>query len=176
MEAVHDGTLHPAPGEGDSLSVASLSDSLRTLSGDPEVWTVATLKAAMENVTREGREAVVNRQVMADFEERYFNGPWKYGLFRRLVIYVDKDPSEEFNRLDLVESTAEFYGAKVVSEMCLGCVTHVIVHSQELDRLDELKAVRSLALEDEKFPIVNENWIDDCVRNVALLNVEPYEM
>ena len=51
-------------------------------------------------------------------------------------------------------------------------LSHVVVHSSDVERLDELKKLRRERA--EKFHIVSEEWVEECLSKVDLLTEKEY--
>ena len=104
---------------------------------------------------------------------------YKNGLFRQNTFYVDQNlvlgdssTAVEFHPLDLTRLSLEFYGGKVLGSLEPG-LSHVVVHSTDLGRLGQLKALRRERR--EKFYIVSELWVEECLQQVDLLNERNYQ-
>ena len=78
----------------------------------------------------------------------------------------------EFHPLDLTRLSIEFYGGKVLDTLEPG-LSHVVVHSSDLERLAQLKELRRRRR--EKFHIVSEEWVQDCLCQVDLLTERNYQ-
>jgi hypothetical protein len=140
--------------------------------GYAERATLASLKHSMVRVKELGDEIRMSHALKAEFESRYFaDGAYKFGLFRQCVVYADID-DPEMHPLNLVVATVRFYGGRIVKELEAG-VTHVLTHSSDSRRLEELKGVRRNRR--EKFHIVGERWVDDCLEGQCLVQEKEYE-
>lgn len=143
--------------------------------------TADSLKYSMEQVRLKGAKAKVTHATKARFESKNFaEGAYKYGLFRQAVVYVDRyakvgDASTaiDLHPLSMDELALKMYGGMVVSELEPG-VTHAVVRGKDTVRLDALKDERRNRR--EKFHIVTEKWIQDCVDAGRLLGEKEYEL
>ncbi len=147
--------------------------------------TAESLRYSMDQVAEKGAAASVTRDAMGEFESRYFDSSYVFGLFRHLLFYVDKEvenggpntEEEELDPLDLVKATLRFYGGTVAASLEDPDVTHVVVRGGDGGdgerRLAELKGVRRQRK--SKFHIVTEEWVEDCVGRMNLLQERDYE-
>ena len=116
---------------------------------------------------------------------QYFPCNWKYGLFRNIVVYIDKyrdigrkeSEIQDYNCLNLAKLNVEFYGGRNIDELnCESKVTHVITSTIDLSRLDKIKEIRRLLPQGKKFRIVCDNWVHDCLDREQLVCESKYEL
>ena len=77
-----------------------------------------------------------------------------------------------FHPLDLSRLSIEFYGGKILEGLEPG-LSHVVVHTSDKERLEELKRLRRQRR--EKFHIVSEEWVDECMKRVDLVEERNYQ-
>jgi hypothetical protein len=86
-------------------------------------------------------EGKLGPRELAEFEASYLENN-KFGLFRQLTVYVDRSKVDEFDRLDVIKTTLQFYGATVVDDVNDPEVGHVVVDENNRQRIEELKKIR----------------------------------
>ena len=160
-----------------------------------EITTKASLQYALRNseinICSEKEESRVNDKFkkihfeIAQLENDYFPSNWRYGLFRNIVVYIDKyrdigrkeSEIQDYNCLNLAKLNVEFYGGRNVDELDGESeITHVITSSTDLSRLDEIKEIRRLLPQGKKFRIVCDNWVHDCLDREQLVCESKYEL
>lgn len=157
--------------------------------GDPFAFrsTLTSLKYSMGQVKALKKEAIVSRDVIAEFECTQLANPSKFGLFRQLTFYLDRyaqiGQSSEGNReedclhpLEHIELLIEFYGGKVIKDDLENDdrLSHVVVSSSDLTRVSKLKALRRTKT--KKFHLVPESYIEQCVQDGNLLSLADYDL
>ncbi|CAH1249356.1 LIG4 [Branchiostoma lanceolatum] len=141
--------------------------------------TVDSLKEVFEKIGEEKSSSKVSSEGIAEMEEKYFPNESPLGLFRLCRLYVDNchvigDQSTRIKDcpLDLVALEVRFHGA-TVSPILDSDVTHVLFHTSDLSRLDEVKALRRQRT--KKHHLVTPGWVYDCIQTGAILTERDYE-
>ena len=127
------------------------------------------------------------RNEIAELEDEHFPSDWKYGLFRKIVVYIDKyreignkkTELKDYNSLNLAEQKVEFYGGinLVNNILCENhMITHVIVPSEDQSRLDQIKKIRRSLPQGKKFRIVSDKWVHDCLKAAKMISEMEYEL
>ncbi|KRZ27329.1 DNA ligase 4 [Trichinella pseudospiralis] len=101
--------------------------------------------------------------------------PYKYGIFLNCTIYLDlyddlRSPLRRriaFSALDRYELLLYQFRANIVDTLT-DSLTHVIVHSDDLSRLDDIW--RWKADFNANFHIVTESWVTHCIREFEIVN------
>ncbi|GAB6026089.1 DNA ligase (ATP) [Chamberlinius hualienensis] len=110
-------------------------------------------------------------------EQEYFSHSIA-GLFRPFDFYFDLyliigDTDTKFSStsLQLIKSDSIFNGAKV-SDCLHDKVTHVIVNSSHLERVNEFRRINRLRR--KKFHLITERWVEESTKHSKIMNENNY--
>uniref|UniRef100_T1JBC6 DNA ligase n=1 Tax=Strigamia maritima TaxID=126957 RepID=T1JBC6_STRMM len=123
------------------------------------------LKSIFQQIDVRQIEKLSSRDIL-DLEMEYFPDS-SLGLFRSCIMHFDQNPS-----LNLIRSKFLFYGGNV-SEEIHKQVNHVVVHTNDLSNLEELKSLNRSRR--QKFHIVSHDWIENSIKDKALHAEKNYQ-
>ncbi|KAL4236518.1 DNA ligase (ATP) [Mactra antiquata] len=148
---------------GDSYTIDTSSNVLK------DVFTHMKMKSKDE----------LSSENIAEIEDKYFPDESPYGLFRTCKFYLDNnlvinDPSTHIkdSSLDLIALELRFFGAVLSKKLSLD-ISHVLVDSNDLVRVKELKSERRSR--QKKFHIVTPDWIKECMEEGSIVNERAFE-
>eukprot|EP00058_Branchiostoma_floridae_P013009 XP_002598497.1 hypothetical protein BRAFLDRAFT_118305 [Branchiostoma floridae] len=96
----------------------------------------------------------------------------RHGCMLTTVMLLETSQQIKDCPLDLVALEARFHGA-TVSPILDSDVTHVLFHTSDLSRLDEVKALRRQRT--KKHHLVTPAWVSECIQAGAMLTERDYE-
>ena len=159
------------------LTKASLQFALRN----------STKKTCSENDTK--RKGLRIHEKIAEVENEYFPSNWKYGLFRKIVVYIDKyreighkhTEIPDYNPLNLSELKVQFYGGTSVVDDILdidkrSIITHVLTSLEDQSRISKIKRIRRSLPQGKKFRIIKDTWVHDCLNEERVVGETEYEL
>ncbi|GLG98951.1 DNA ligase 4 [Gryllus bimaculatus] len=135
--------------------------------------TIESLKYSLDSVEKQGDMKVLGPKEMADMDIEIFGDTSPLSFFRLCSAYVDKynevnDPSSDIDmKLEVVALDFVFYGG-CVQEIISEETTHVIIHSKNMNHLEELQMINHQR--EKKFHIVTEKWVEECVKKTCRIN------
>ncbi|GAV09317.1 hypothetical protein RvY_18881 [Ramazzottius varieornatus] len=117
----------------------------------------------------------ISRTQLTDFEDRYYNNFPSFALFRTCTAYFDKyavigEPASGLKPgANMALAEVEFLaGGGLVMDKISSDVTHIVLHSHRLARLEAFRKLNRSRL--RKFHIVSEKWVLDSVEQKMTLD------
>lgn len=132
-----------------------------------------SLKCILDKVEEMGDFKVLSDQEIADMDIEIFGDVSPFSFFRLCRAYLDKyskinDAASEVSmKLDVTAINFQFYGG-CIDPSITSRTTHVIVHSEDSRRLEELQNLNHRR--EKKFHIVSEKWIKECLKRKIRIN------